>query len=244
MVYDAASRCDVARQIGWALEERGECSTAESLYVRAMDEARALPPDHPSGVEAARYYGVFLINEGRYAEADPLMRRAVEGRAAIMGINNPHTLFSRTRLAECWVNLGHNEEAEELLRRVIDSWNDIDPTHPFALHAMADLALYLGSHANRLAEAEEIFRQVAVGTAQVFGPANMDSITAAQELGACIANQGRPEEALPILCQARMGLIRMYRNHGQDDGPAQDELRRRLRICTHNCRVCERRLRQ
>ena len=54
---------------------------------------------------------------GRYAEAEPLYRRALDGREAALGPAHPSTLISVGNLGILLRDMGRHAEGEPLLRR-------------------------------------------------------------------------------------------------------------------------------
>ena len=54
---------------------------------------------------------------GRYAEAEPLFRRALEGNEAALGPEHPDTLLSVGNFGILYRDMGRHAEAEPLLRR-------------------------------------------------------------------------------------------------------------------------------
>eukprot|EP00966_Prymnesium_polylepis_P132077 3054372-Prymnesium_polylepis.1 len=57
---------------------------------------------------------------GRYAEAEPLYRRALEGKEAALGPAHPSTLLSGGDLGNLYMQMGRYTEAEPLLRRALE----------------------------------------------------------------------------------------------------------------------------
>ena len=55
--------------------------------------------------------------EGRPADAEPLLKRALEARERVLGKDAPGTLVSAGHLGVLYKDLGRNEEAWELLKR-------------------------------------------------------------------------------------------------------------------------------
>jgi serine/threonine protein kinase/Tfp pilus assembly protein PilF len=90
----------------------------EQLYRKALDAYRkAYPPGDPNTVHALTMLGVFLRGQGRYAEAEPLFREAIQhGRATAdhrtIGVNAMH-------LGALLSLMDRHNEAEPLLREAI-----------------------------------------------------------------------------------------------------------------------------
>ena len=61
--------------------------------------------------------GNLLRDMGKLKDAEPLYRRALEGREATLGKSHPHTLTSINNLGMLLPAMGKLEDAEALLRR-------------------------------------------------------------------------------------------------------------------------------
>ena len=63
-----------------------------------LNEAE-LGPTHPHTLSSVNNLAILLRAQGKYAEAEPLFRRALQGREAELGPTYPHTLSSVNNLA-------------------------------------------------------------------------------------------------------------------------------------------------
>ena len=61
--------------------------------------------------------GVLLLDMGKLEDAEPLLRRALEGREATLGKSHPDTLTSINNLGTLLQAMGKLEDAEALLLR-------------------------------------------------------------------------------------------------------------------------------
>jgi hypothetical protein len=80
-----------------------------------IDE-KALPADHPD--LATRYSNLAGLYQaqGRYGEAEPLFRKALEIQARKLGPNHPDTIATSKGLADLLRTQGRSEEADALLK--------------------------------------------------------------------------------------------------------------------------------
>ena len=53
-------------------------------------------------------------SQGRYGEAEPLYRRALEARERVLGPEHPHTLATKNNLAALLSRTGRDEESRVL----------------------------------------------------------------------------------------------------------------------------------
>ena len=64
--------------------------------------------------------GYYLYYQGRYEEAEPLYKRALEIRERVLGPDHPDTATSLNNLAILYDNQGRYEEAEPLYKRALE----------------------------------------------------------------------------------------------------------------------------
>ena len=76
-----------------------------------------LGPDHPDTASSLNNLAGLYRAQGRYAEAEPLYRRALAIREAVLGPDHPDTASSLNNLAGLFRAQGRYGEAEPLLRR-------------------------------------------------------------------------------------------------------------------------------
>ena len=115
-----ASLTGTQRRLGDVCSKLGKDERAEALYKAALagTEKRCGWPNNQT-VYNLRQLGIFYLDRKRWAEAEPLERRAVEGREAVEGPNHEWTDSALCGLATALEGLGRNEEAEQLRRRVL-----------------------------------------------------------------------------------------------------------------------------
>jgi serine/threonine-protein kinase len=91
-------------------------TTAEQQYRAALALLeKALPPRHPQIEPVLIGLGRELTRRNRPAEAEPLLRRALESRSARLGDSDPRTAEAQVRLGVCLTALGKSAEARPLL---------------------------------------------------------------------------------------------------------------------------------
>eukprot|EP00808_Paulinella_micropora_P008030 g47258.t1 len=77
---------------------------------------KTLGPEHQSTLTSVNNLGVLLEKQGKLAEAEPLFRRALQGREKTLGAEHPDTLASVKNLVRFLEQQG-KVEAEALKRR-------------------------------------------------------------------------------------------------------------------------------
>ena len=120
---------------------------------------RALGAAHPSTMSALGGVAAILNAEGRYAEAEPIVREVVELQKRVLGPEHPSTLLSIHDLSQALDGQGKHEEGERLERSVLEAEERIQGReHADALTAREGLA-YILIEENRLREAKELLAE-------------------------------------------------------------------------------------
>jgi tetratricopeptide (TPR) repeat protein len=140
-------------------------------------------------------YGLCLLSDGRYDDAELPLTDVVEVGKQILGINHPNTLSSMANLASTYRHQGRWTEAEELFVQVIETRKrELGSEHPDTLTSMGNLASTFQNQ-GRWTEAEELKVQVMETMKRVVGPEHPDTLTSMGNLASTFKNQGRWIEA-------------------------------------------------
>jgi tetratricopeptide (TPR) repeat protein len=123
-----------------------------------------------------------LHDSGRYAEAEPLYRRALERRERTLGREHPDTLRSVNNLAINYLDQGRYSEAEPLLRRALESnERTLGREHPVTLLSVNNLAVVYQSQ-GRDAEAEPLLRRALETRERTLGREHPDTLFSVNNL--------------------------------------------------------------
>ena len=79
-----------------------------------------LGKEHPDTLRSVSNLAELYRAEGRLAEAEPLYKRALEGRERVLGKEHPDTLTSVNNLAELYRAEGRLAEAKPLYKRALE----------------------------------------------------------------------------------------------------------------------------
>jgi serine/threonine protein kinase/Tfp pilus assembly protein PilF len=146
---------------------------------------------------------------GRYAEAEPHLRRAVDLGHEMQGAPHLDSLRALGLLAVVLEDAGKLAEAESLFHEALDAFRNLEgPDHPDSLNAMTNLAS-LRKRQARLAEAEALYRQSLEAMRRVNGSDHPDTLQTLNNLALVVEDQGKRDEAEPLLREALEGRRRV-----------------------------------
>jgi tetratricopeptide (TPR) repeat protein len=205
---DAPVRCLWAGRVVQALnatfpdpefENWQEC---EQLLPHARVAARHVADYGLDSVDAAGlldWTGTYLRWRAQYAEAEPLLKRALAIVEKTLGPDDTRTTTCLTRLAGLYYYQGRYEEAEPLLKRAChnDENRDADETAG-AIGTLAAIYEKQGRHG----EAETIYQNALDIKEKALGPNHPHVATCLNNLAMVYQGQDRYEEAEPLLKRA------------------------------------------
>lgn len=137
------------------------------------------PDDGETALDTGRLlraHAQLLFAQGRFAEAEPLIRRAGAIGEMMWGESHPHSAQDRADLAALLSELGRSDEALPLIRRALA----IDeaaygPEHPLVAHRYNVLATLL-ARAGRVAEADPFIRHALLVAEKTLGANHPDTV--------------------------------------------------------------------
>jgi tetratricopeptide (TPR) repeat protein len=143
-----------------------------------------------------------LRNLGNFAEAEPLMRRALADDEWSFGPNHPNVATCLTNLAALLHETNRLEEAEPLYRRALaideQSFGACDSRVATCLNNLAQLL----QATDRLAEAESLYRRALAIDEQGFGPCHPRVAVHLNNLAELLKATNRLDEAEPFYRRA------------------------------------------
>jgi tetratricopeptide (TPR) repeat protein len=206
--HDQAKQSDSIK----ALKLAGFSAQKQTAYSRAMQhfrEAEALTdrgrdPEEWAELQAALASG--STDQGRYIEAENILRKVVEVRTRILGADHPDTLRSRQNLAVALWRRGRYAEAEADFHEIIEREQKVfGPEHPDTLLSRNNLGLILLGQ-GKYTEAENQYRDLIKAYEKVLGPEHPDTLRSRHNLTFALNGQGRYAES-ERQCRE---LIRLY----------------------------------
>lgn len=163
----------VATRLATALHRTGDYLSAwETAGAAATLGARALGEEHRLVLAAHARTGRSLFRLGRYAEAEPLLRRIRAAQSRLLGADDPDTLDTGQGLQLVLGNNGRREEAVALLRSVVAAREVVlGAGHPATLRSRTSLlAMLTAAEIAAEAEADDTFLALPETCAAHLGP--------------------------------------------------------------------------
>jgi tetratricopeptide (TPR) repeat protein len=162
---------------------------------------------------------VALYQAGRYAQAEPYAKEALERAedpyfaegstldffAGFLGLASPGLGTSLNNLAMIYVKLGRYAEAEPLLKRALAIQEKaLGPDHPDVAESLNNLAT-LYAEQGRYAEAEQFYRRALAIREEALGPDHPKVGASLNNLAMIYESQGRQADAGP-LCERGLAI--------------------------------------
>lgn len=236
----------VRNEVGTIYYNLGNANAAAEQFSRALHLWEAqLGPDHPDTLKAVNNLGQSRSLQRRREEAEPLYRRALEGRRRVLGDDDPFTLVTMNNLANLCQETDRFDEAESLLRQALAIQRRVHGVlHKNTITTLGNLATLLMQR-DRKDEAIAMHREAHDASSQTLGADHVMTAKTGSRLGAALQKSGRAQEAEAILLAAvesfdrslgaqspeavgvRRSLARVYRDLSKPE-QATDQLRQAL----------------
>jgi tetratricopeptide (TPR) repeat protein len=147
-----------------------------------------------------------LQAKGLFAEAEPLIRRALAIDEASLGARHPNVAIRLHNLAQLLYDTNRLAEAEPLMRRALAMGEaSFGPEHPIVAVLLNNLARLL-QDTDRLAEAEPLMRRALAIADASLGPAHPNVATNLNNLAQLLLDTDRLAEAEPLMRRA-VGIV-------------------------------------
>ncbi len=177
---------------------------------------------HPDTLTALNNLAFLLDSKGDYSGAEPLYRRALEGRERVLGRDHPDTLTSVSNLAGLLENKGDYAGAELLYRRALEGQERVlGKDHPDTLRSVGNLAGLLCSKGD-YAGAEPLYRRALEGRERVLGKDHPSTLNSVNNLAFLLKSKGDYTGAEPLCRQALEGQERVL---GKDHPDTLDSMK-------------------
>ncbi len=138
------------------------------------------------------------VNQGRYAQAEPLHKRSLAIREKALGPDHPDVALSLNNLARLYHHQGLYAQAEPLFRRALAIREKaLGPEHPDVATSLNNLAL-LYYNQGLYAQAEPLYKQALKIDEKALGPEHPDIAASLNNLALLHVNQGLYAQAEPL----------------------------------------------
>lgn len=215
MAWHAISQCNVANDVPAALgiAERGMALAQEHV-----------PGDTRVLARLNSALTVCLTNVGRYGDAMPFARRAVELHTALDGAAHVRTLAARGDLARVEHRAGQHAQAKASYVRLLDDMKrELGPDHDNRLMALENFGSLL-SEMDEHDAAEAALRDAIDMRTRRLGPDHPTASAAYSIIGRALIRGGKPVEAVSFLERA----LEMERQESEAPGAYKVYLKGRL----------------
>lgn len=167
---------------GTAAYNRGERNEAAKQFELALKEAQAFGELDPRLATTLAWVAELYRSQRRFAEAEPLVRRAIEIDEKTHGPDHPNVAMSLNSLALLFHNQGRQSEIEPVLKRALAIFEKSSgPEHPFVATNLNNLGM-LYRNQGRLAEAEPLLKRALFIREKVLGAAHPETVMSRSNL--------------------------------------------------------------
>ena len=142
-----------------------------------------------------------------YAEALRIVKRA-------FGAKNPLAVLLECERANVLVKLKEYEEAEDILRDAIETYEEITEEDDRNTHLLVNSLAVMLHDQNRLDDAEPLYRRALAIGERVLGDEDPDTLTSRMNLGSMLRSRGKLVEAEKLLAASYAGIAKVFgENH-------------------------------
>ena len=182
--------------------DEAELIMKEVLEIRK----RVLGEEDYDTITSIHDIGWLLSNfDKRLAEAEPLLRHALESWQRSLGLANPDTRAAAENLTFLLQKKGDFAEAEGMQRDLLHGTEEVIGTdHLDCFGLKHNLALFT-FNTGKFEESEKLIKEVISGYRRYLTPDHRDMLTALQDYGTTLGQLGRYSEAEPLLREALAG---------------------------------------
>ncbi|HLG13982.1 MAG TPA: tetratricopeptide repeat protein [Blastocatellia bacterium] len=182
------------------LRQTGDLKSAIAKYHEAL-HAYEQTADRAGEAQASTNIGAIYLGQGKYADAEPFYRRALDIREKTQRPDSPNLASSLNQLALVYYYQGKYAAAEPLFTRAIDIYkSSLGPSHPYVattLNNLANLYRNQGTPAS-YAKAELLYEDAIAIRKKVLRPDDPEIATNQAGLARLYSRQGKYEKAAPL----------------------------------------------
>ncbi|MFT3881213.1 MAG: tetratricopeptide repeat protein [Gemmatales bacterium] len=193
----------IRNTLGTIYTNLGRPDLAEPHLIKCLAITRSIMGDDDIKlVEIMHDVAYCLEQQGKYAEAEKLLRESIRIRSAVQSPNHPHTLTSKNNLAEVIRKQGKTSEAEKLHKEVLaDRIRTLGEEHIDTMESMNNLgSIFFGR--KDYEKARNYFKTAYEVRNRELGEANSLTVTSMANLAVALKRLNRFNEAEPLARKA------------------------------------------
>jgi tetratricopeptide (TPR) repeat protein len=192
----------------------GKKRTMDRLYLASFEHWSKLAHRDENRISyAANELCLFLNHSGLYAEAEPLIRSAIDLEMENPGSNHQFLAICLSNLASLLESMNRLEEVEGLYRRALSmSEQSFGPEHPQVAICLSNLSGFL-LKTNRLDEGERLFRRALATDEKCLGRDHPDVAGRLDVLAGLLQRTNRLDQAEAVI---RRSLAILESSFGPD----------------------------
>jgi tetratricopeptide (TPR) repeat protein len=197
---------DSLGHLGDVLTRQAEFDAAEPVYREAIRIESARPKDPAARAQLATSlygYGVLLARQGRYADAQKMLRDALARQQAIDGPVHPDVARTLKDLAQAVADGGDTTAALPLMQRAVALQRQLrgNEPHPDLAEAVNDLALLYETRGD-YDESEKSYQESIAMKRRLYGDKHPEIASTLENLASALQDKGDLSRAEPLYRQA------------------------------------------
>jgi tetratricopeptide (TPR) repeat protein len=156
-------------------------------------------------VVAMNYLANLYKEQGKLAEAEQMLKQALQGIEETLGTTHISTLTTVSNLGTIYRNQGKLVEAEQMYKQALQGKKEtLGSSHVSTLYTINNLGI-LYTEQGKLAEAEQMYKQALQGKEETLGSSHISTLNTVNNLGLLYTEQGKLAEAEQVYKQVLQG---------------------------------------
>jgi eukaryotic-like serine/threonine-protein kinase len=201
--------CAILADYGSCIHDQARLSEAKACYEEVLEMQGRFTGAQGVFFETMGNLAILLQEEGDLEGAEEYYGRAIAGFERFFGPEHPNSLAARSCLSYLYSAQDRLEEAEEIMRDVLDTYRRVvgenDRTLSF-IGNLASLIQYQGRPEEALVLAEEALAL----SKKLFPDGNWMTVLMNTQKGCCLRDMGRFEEAEPLLLEGFKQVMQIF----------------------------------
>ncbi len=200
LAQDPELQAQLMGTMGQVYANLGLYSKAQETLEGTLAAARRMgKTNDASGFDSANMLAYIMIQQGKSAGGEKLLRETIDSEQRTLGPEHPTTLTGKRFLAFALQSQGQYDEADKIQRAVLDAMRRIlGREHIETLLATNEMA-NITKDKGDLPAAEKLYREAMETSRRVFGPEDQNTLLATSNLAAIRREEGHRVEAERML---------------------------------------------